>query len=256
MRSALYLGRVRHRRFHPSYRAFGYRVGMVYVDLDELDGALGAELDRHLLWSRGGHTLVSFRRSDYLGDPEVPLRQSVEELVVSATGRRPTGPIGVLSNLRTAGVNFNPISCYYCFDSSGELLTSVVLEVTNTPWGERHHYVIDLGEGERSVRGASLDKQMHVSPFLEMDCNYRVDLGAPRQRLDVRIEVERHGGRLLDADLWLERHPITARSLTWFPLAYPLTPIMGLISIYTQALRCALSGVPYHRHPSTEERAA
>ena len=85
-------------------------------------------------------------------------RTRCRALVAERSGRAPEGPIRVLTHLRTLGHCFNPVSFYYCFAADGETLEAVVAEVTNTPWGERHAYVV----------GGELEKELHVSPFMPM----------------------------------------------------------------------------------------
>ncbi|NIW24991.1 MAG: DUF1365 family protein, partial [Gammaproteobacteria bacterium] len=77
MNSAIYEGRVRHRRFSPAAHAFAYRLFMVYLDLSELD----AVFSTRWLWSTNRRALARFRRMDHFGDPNVPLDQAVRDLV-------------------------------------------------------------------------------------------------------------------------------------------------------------------------------
>ena len=83
--------------------AFEYRVFMAYLDLDELDRVF----EGRWLWSVGRPNAVWMRRADYLGDPSVPLKTAVLDLVESRTGARPQGPVEVLTNLRMFGYCFN-----------------------------------------------------------------------------------------------------------------------------------------------------
>ena len=112
---------------------------MVYLDLDELP----ALFDGTWLWSARRPALAWFRRADYLGDPDVPLaRRRPRAGRASAPASSADGPIRLLTHLRYFGQCFNPVSFYYCFDAAGERVVAVVAEVTNTPWGERHAYVL------------------------------------------------------------------------------------------------------------------
>ena len=97
------------------------------------------------------------RRADYLGDPERPLDESVRELVAERTGRRPEGPVRVLAAVRTLGYLFNPVGFYFCGEDP---VQAVVAEVTNTPWGERHCYVLSRGDALGTVMKAEADKQL------------------------------------------------------------------------------------------------
>ena len=165
--SAIYAGHVRHRRFEPTEHSFRYPLFLMYLDLSELDSVFR---DRWL-WSTRRPAVARFDRRGHLGDPRQPLDASVRDLVESKTGRRPTGPIRLLTHLRYFGHCFNPVSFYYCFDETGAELETLVAEVNNTPWGERHCYV--LSEGTESTNGAVKSfraaKQFHVSPFMDMN---------------------------------------------------------------------------------------
>jgi DUF1365 family protein len=188
--SAIYEGVVGHRRSEPREHAFEYRLQMMYIDL----GDLPELFDRHPLWSSRRPALGWFRRSDYLGDPRVPLDEAVRGVVAERTGYRPDGPVRVLTNLRCFGHCFNPVSFYYCFDRAGEHVQAVVAEVTNTPWGERHAYV----SRELTSRHA---KELHVSPFLALDYEYELRFGQPGEQLEVSIGADRGGRREFDAKL-------------------------------------------------------
>ena len=135
---AIYEGTVRHRRFVP-LREFAPKLFLAYLDVDALPGSL----DRLPLWSARRPAPVRFRRRDFLDGTDRPLGAAVRDLVQARLGRRPTGPVHLLAQLRTFGWLFNPLAVYYCWTADGRALDAVVLEVTNTPWGERHWYVLD-----------------------------------------------------------------------------------------------------------------
>jgi DUF1365 family protein len=110
MHSALYIGQVKHRRQAPRVHEFRYPLFMAYLDLAELEQVFA----RRWFWSIDRANLASFRRSDHLGDPALPLADAVRELVAERTGVRPRGPIRLLTHLRYFGYCFNPVSFYYC----------------------------------------------------------------------------------------------------------------------------------------------
>lgn len=130
--SAIFEGTIRHQRLLPKNHLFKYKVFMMYLDLDEIDTAMS--LSRW--WSASGFNAAQFRRSDFLGPNNLPLKQAVHEYIYAATGDKLNGPVRLLCNLRYFGYILNPISCYYCFDEK-EQLRFIVAEVTNTPWKER-----------------------------------------------------------------------------------------------------------------------
>lgn len=245
--SALYRGWVRHRRHVPRAHAFRYRVMQLLLDLDELEHVF----DRRWLWSVNRRNLAEFRRSDYLGDPEQPLIDAVRDRVERATGDRPSGPVRLLTHLRYAGYVFNPVSFYYCYDADGASLHSIVAEITNTPWRERHQYVLPVAAADASGRSWQwdFDKQFHVSPFLPMDCRYRWRLTPPREHLHVHMQVWRGDRRDFDADLAFTRRPLDGPGLATLLAAHPLTTLQVIGAIHWQALRLWLKGNPVYDHP-------
>lgn len=246
MESCLYVGRVRHRRFRPVAHAFDFPLFMVYLDLAELDEVFRGRW----LWSVRRAALARFRREDHLGDPRVPLAQAVRELVAERTGRWPQGPVRLLTHLRYAGFGFNPVSFFYCYDAA-DRLEAIVAEVSNTPWNERHCYVLPADRsGARRQRFASA-KDFHVSPFMGMDLDYAWTFHAPGERLAVRIENrERDGGALFDAVLALRRREITGASLALALVRFPLLTLQVLAAIYWQAFRLHRKGAPTFAHPA------
>jgi hypothetical protein len=239
MRSGIYEGTVVHHRTEPVDHRFSYRITMTMLDLAEIEAVCG----RHPLWSAELANAVSFRRRDYLGDPAVPLDRSVRDLVEERTGHRPIGPISLLTQVRTWGWLFNPISCYFCYDDAGAV-EAMVPEVTNTPWHERHAYVVG------SPGTHWLDKSLHVSPFFPMDQRYRLHYTAPGPRLSVSFSVEQAGDPVLFAGVSLERQEVTRAALgsvVWRPGRSTLGVSAG---IYHQALALKRKGATFHPHPA------
>ena len=198
---AIYEGTVRHRRFAPTVREFAPKLFLAYLDVDALPGSL----DRLPLWSARRPAPVRFRPRDFLDGTDRPLGAAVRDLVQARLGRRPTGPVHLLAQLRTFGWLFNPLAVYYCWTPDGRALDAIVLEVTNTPWGQRHWYVLDA---QNNMTTTTTAKAMHVSPFLPTDVDYRITWTAPDAELNLRIEVERDHGPVFDAELALRRTTI------------------------------------------------
>jgi DUF1365 family protein len=253
MKSAIYFGRVRHRRMAPAVHGFSYRMFMLYLDLAELPDLF----DRRWLWSARGPALARFRREDHFGDPALPLDESVRRLVARETGELPAGPIRLLTHLRYFGHVFNPVSFYYCFDREDSQVETIVAEVNNTPWGEQHCYVLPqrMNAGRNGHGRYFPAKVMHVSPFMEMDVDYDWRFNAPGEALTVHMENRRDGRKIFDATLQLDREEISSASLARALAAYPLMTIKVVGAIYWQALRLWLKGVPVHDHPA-KSRAA
>ncbi len=251
MQSCLYTGSVQHRRHEPVGNVFKYRLFMLYLDLAELPWVF----EHYLFWSAKRAAPAQFRREDYLqleSDASLSLDESVRQLVTRETGKRPGGPIRLLTHLRYFGYSFNPVSFYYCFDQSGAKLETIVAEITNTPWKERHAYVLPVASSVRNTRHACqfrFDKQFHVSPFNPMDMRYDWRFSAPEKGLHVHMENWRDDRAVFDATLNLEREPITSASLARALASFPLMTAQVMTLIHWQALRLWIKRAPFYTHP-------
>ena len=248
-RSALYEGWVKHRRSGPVPHAFRYRVLLCLFDLDELPQVL----DRHPLWSARRPAPVRFRRSDHLGGPGVPLGAAARDLVERRTGARPAGRVELLTTPRFLGVGFNPVSFFYLYGADEERVDAVIAEVTSTPWGERHHYVLDGRAGR--LEGA-FTKRLHVSPFMPMEQTYRWRLSQPGEALSVSITSFEGERTVFRAALGLRRRELSRAAMSRAMLAYPPAAAATLTRIYWNALKLKAKGAPYHRRPGSSAGAA
>jgi DUF1365 family protein len=254
MKSALYTGSIQHRRFGPGRNAFRYRLFMSYIDLAELPRLF----ERRWFGSARRPALAWFRRADFLGPTDIPLDTAVRDLVYDRTGTRPRGPIRLLTHLRYFGHNFNPVSFYYVFDETDTRVETIVAEITNTPWKERHAYVLPVAGAARAGGRAfrfSFDKQFHVSPFMPMDMRYEWCFGVPGDGLHVHMEnwsMEngRDGAAQFDATLNLRRQEMTAGSMARALIHFPLITVQVVTLIHWQALKLLWKRIPFHTHPS------
>ncbi len=219
---------------------------MLYLDLAELDEVFRGRW----LWSTRRPALAWLRRADHLGDPARPLAECVRDLVETRRGHRPTGPVRLLTHLRYFGHGFNPVSFYYCFDDSDSRIDAMVLEVTNTPWHERHCYVLVNPAAHAAIAHYRFGKDFHVSPFLPMDMAYDWRFPLPGDRLKAGMQASRDGQRVFDASLVLTREEITGPRLAATLARQPAMTLKVVALIHYQALRLWLKGVPVHTHPA------
>ena len=240
----LYTGTLRHARYTPKRHQFRYKVFMPFMELESLQEAT-AQLP---FWSIKRWAPARFVRRDFLGDERVALPEAVRQRIFEETGERQQGPIYLLANWRYFGYQNNPIAVYYCYDKAGDHLEYVVAEVTNTPWGERHSYVLRAPADDAPL-ATEFDKALHVSPFNPMDMTYRWYSNAPGDELQIQIALFENGDRIFDAVLSLSGEPMTAGSARRAILSYPLMTLKVVAGIYWEALRLFLKGVSLHSHP-------
>lgn len=247
MGSAIYSGWIRHRRHRPHPHRFAYRMRLLYLDLSELERVFA----HRWFWSIGKANLGEFRRSDYLGDPAQPLDRAVRDCVEQEIGRRPIGPIRLLTQARMFGHCFNPVSFYYCFLADGDTLDCIVAEITNTPWKERHRYVlpVETAERHRSALAWQFPKAFHVSPFLPMRRRYAWRFQTPGTWLRIHMDVRAEDGNDFDATLVLERQPLDGSSLARCLWRHPFATLRVVLAIHWQAFLIWLARNPVYDHP-------
>ncbi len=247
--SAIYEGRIRHRRYAVKAHDFEYRIYQLYLDLAELDQVFR----KRWLWSFNKWNLACVLRRDYYGDASISIEQAVRDRVQSETGIRPTGPIRLLTHGRYFGFTMNPVSFYYGFRDDGKTLDWILAEITNTPWGERHAYFlpINTATGKAKTWHWDFTKSFHVSPFLPMDRNYHWAFEVPGDSLRIHMDVMQGSTRDFDATLVLERRPLNANTLASCLLRYPFVTFKTALGIYWQALKLWVKRIPFYPNPKT-----
>ena len=244
MDEAFAVGRVWHRREGPREHRFDYSLYFSLLDCDRITETFA----RSRLWSLERFNLVTFRRRDHLAPHHLPLGEAVRERVHDELGVRPEGQVLVLTHLRQWGLCFNPVSFYFCLDSDGDI-AFIVGEVHNTPWNERHAYVMDArGQAGPEYRFA-FDKAFHVSPFLPLAMHYDWRFGFENGRLRVHMTVTAPASDSFTAGMLLKLRPVTQRAMVGLPLRFPFLTARVVVGIYWQAFRLWLKKTPFHPHP-------
>ena len=247
MKSCIYKGELYHHRYLPRENKFTYIVFFMFLDLNELEHVF----DGRWLWSVGRANVANFKRSDYLGPPDIPLDQAVRDRVEQKLGERPAGPIRILTHLRYYGHCFNPVSFYYCYDAADTRVEYIVAEITNTPWRERHSYVLRVKpnqEKEKRLR-FQFSKKFHVSPFMDMNFWYDWHFKEPGKSLRIHMTNFKEENKFFEAVLNLQRREISGAELAWVLIRFPAMTLKVLSMIYWQAFRLWLKKIPYYEHP-------
>lgn len=248
MNSALLRGTVTHTRRTPKPHALRYRLHLFDLDLDELEHAFAGRIG----YAHERFAVVSFRRRDYHGDAGVPLREAVLARVEAELGARPDGRVRIVTQLRTLGYLFNPVSFYLCHDADGAL-ACVMAEINNTPWNERFSYVLDARDKTELVW--RFPKRFHVSPFFDMDQEYEWRFSVADDAFGVHMTNFEAGRAVFHAGFEGARTPLDRAGLTGALLRYPLQPLRMHAAIYLHAARLFLKGVPFFTHPKKRPHA-
>ena len=251
MNSALYSGWIAHRRFAPRAHQFRYRIGLLYLDLDEQEAVLGLSP----LSGDSRFAPFSFRESDYLKaftSTGQRLIDAVRQQVGQVLGHEPQGAICLLTQPRSWGLAFNPVSFFYCHEADGQL-AAILCEVTNTPWRERYHYVLPAQAATASEhQHFAVAKAFHVSPFMPRDLEYRMSFSPPGDRLGVHMADWQGEFKLFDATLNLQRQALDQHSLHAYLRRFPWMTAKTCLAIYWQALRLLLKRIPLVSHQAAD----
>ncbi|MDN3616157.1 DUF1365 domain-containing protein [Vibrio gallaecicus] len=245
--SGIYWGNVRHRRFGEITHKFSYQLFMMGIDLDELAKTSSRSLVFGLRWFNP----IRFVESDYIRNEPGNLKDRISDKVKLLGGTWDTSNrVTMLVQCRCLGLYFSPINCYFCYDSAGKC-QYMLAEVSNTPWRQRHYYLIDMAK-EMKVK-----KDFHVSPFMDLNMMYHWKIKPPAHSTLVHIEnrkpndqnIER---KVFDATLALSKRPISSQSLWNTLLSIPAMTFKIVFGIYYQALKLFIKKVPFVAHPETK----
>jgi DUF1365 family protein len=230
--AAIYRTAISHVRRTPLKNAFTYHSYSWFVDVDQLPRL------PFLL-----RPLAVFRAGDHLGDPDASIRSNVERYLRTQGIEPDGGAIHMLASARVFGYVFNPLSIFWCYRTNGDL-ECVVAEVHNT-YGERHCYLLKIDTAGR----ASVPKAFYVSPFNDVDGQYRMKLPAPGERLAVSIVLEREGHKPFVASMDGTRRPATLRNILAAAAAVPAAPLLVSALIRVQGITLWARRLPVVARP-------
>ncbi|UTW46636.1 DUF1365 domain-containing protein [bacterium SCSIO 12696] len=239
----IYKGWVQHSRHRPRPHRFRYPMAMVLLDLDQLQKTFS----KSRWWSLERFNAIGFYRKDYLAAPEANLKEAVINAIFRDCGDRFEGTVKILTQPRYFGIVFNPVTYYFCYNPDNQL-SYIVTEINNTPWNERHSYVLPVVDG---CTRFEFDKEFHVSPFMPMDLQYHWRFTLRAKKAHVHMTLLKDGLRQFDAVMSTKQQPLTSRSMAFLPIHYPMQTLLVVLRIYWQALRLWLKRIPFFDHPNT-----
>lgn len=253
--SAIYQGFVAHQRKIPVEYYFKYSIFMMLLDLDEIPELF----DQYWFWSTRKANICFFNAGDHIKNYSKNnnnLKQNLIELVKAEKNITLSGPIRLLTHLRYWGYCFNPVSFYYCYDSSGQNIEAIVAEVNNTPWNEQYFYIMLSDESQNIAQRDNnkhqrffFRKNFHVSPLMDMDFDYEWYFTNPTEKLLVHMKNLKENQEHFSASLFLKRQEINSRSLSQILIQHPFMTAKVISGIYWRTLLARLKGAKFYGHP-------
>lgn len=252
---AWYRGDVGHQRYLPKSHGFGYDTSFFWLDLSQLTTL--EQFSPLLKHEKFG--AFSYRRRDYFpvnnhDGSETDLRQAVlAKIAALGADSSIIDQVFMLSPLANWGLYFSPLTLYYCF--SGGNLQTLLAEVSNTPWNERHYYLVPVEAEETALSEYTHPKNFHVSPFNPLDMLYQWQVGTPGKQLQLSITNWRQQQKIFSAWINLKRESLSASALKQLLIHTPWPCVQVVFRIYWHALKLLLKGLPVYGHKKPKDPA-
>ena len=236
--SAIYNGQVIHKRFKPKVHYFKYKVFSLLIDLSELD-----ILDKKInFFSINKFNLISFHEKDHGERDGSSLNKWVHQNLEKNNIQTKDIKIKILCYPRIFGFVFNPLSVFYVYNLKDQLI-SILYEVKNT-FGEQHTYIFKVTKDSNLIQN-NCSKKFHVSPFIEMNCNYFFRLLKPGNKISVIIDQYDSEDQILYASQDGARSDFNTKNLIKSYLKHPIMTFKIILAIHFEAFKLWAKGIKF-----------
>ncbi len=238
MNSSIYNGTVIHKRFKPKNHFFKYNIFTFLIDLSELN-----YLNKKIkFFSYNRFNLLSFYEKDHGNRDGSSLTEWVKKNLNDNNINSENVKIKLLCYPRIFGYVFNPLSVFYVYDVY-EKLTCILYEVKNT-FGEQHTYIFKV-DGDKNLYQHNCSKKFHVSPFIEMDCEYFFRNLKPGKKISVIIDQYQTNEKIFFASQDGKRVEFNSKELIKSYIKHPLMTFKIILAIHFEAFKLWLKGIKY-----------
>ena len=238
MISSIYNGKVIHKRFKPKEHFFKNSVFSLLIDLSELN-----QLDKEIkFFSFNKFNLISFYEKDHGSRDGSSLVAWVKKNLEANNIHFKDVKIKLLCYPRIFGYVFNPLSVFFIYNSN-EKLISILYEVKNT-FGEQHTYIFKVDDDLKLFQH-NCSKKFHVSPFIEMDCNYFFRILKPEDKMSVIIDQYQANEKILYASQDGKRVDFNSKELLKSYLKHPLMTFKIISAIHFEAFKLWTKGIKF-----------
>lgn len=253
LNSCMYEADVFHMRTAPTQNKFQYKIFNFYIDLEEIDQLS----HKSFLFSRNRWNLFSFYDKDHLQFGKDFVYENIKSFLEVSGVKEPIGKIYLLTNLRVLGYVFNPVSFYFCFDTTGNPLTAIA-EVGNT-FGEIKPYIGLFQKGNGTIANPDVyireQKNFYVSPFIPLDSEFEFRLNFPNEKLQIGVDSYENGKRILITSFIGKKIRFQTKYLLKLFIQFPFITVKIITLIHWQAFKLWIKKIPYiQKHQNLEKQ--
>lgn len=236
MKHLFFEGSVYHKRFHPHTHEFTYPFYLLDININAISSL------KNSLFSLGGLNLLSFKAKDHFGsskDFTHNVRELLEKFDLQATQE-----MRFITLPRVFNFVFNPISVVVLFKDGAP--THLLAEVHNYNGGNIV-YPVKLETLKEGVYEGAIDKDMHVSPFLERTGKYKFKLQYSCEKMNLGVTLYENGVKKLIANFSGKALPFSVSSILHLLSRQAFLTFGVVIRTLWQSFKLWRQGLKRHR---------